>query len=174
MEQYIETVISQSFSNLFLGREFLTWLWYITEKKNGSLEMHTGETVEIWIDNKIILESGSDARINHTGGYPSRSKEAHTALQTGKLPKEVKIGIKTEFKEWIFSIASDDFAIKSLKLPTALKDTEEKLVERFYLLEEFQKVFETVYHTFYKSRTKDSWEDLKHAMQVWIAQKQTT
>ena len=98
MAAHIETLAKLPESKTFLGSEFLTWLWYLSESSEIPLtlelpSMSESVSVHIWIDDKVILESPlSQVHTNALkGGTPSQSPEARIALQTGKSVKQAKV-----------------------------------------------------------------------------------
>ena len=76
----------------FLGREFLTWLWYRSELSEG-LFQRDGETFEVWFDAKLVLESLGDIKEQSAikSENPTETEEARASLQTGKQVREAQL-----------------------------------------------------------------------------------
>ncbi len=168
-----EELISLSIAKPFLAREFLTWLWHLIEKNHGAIQLSNNQTIEMWIDDKLTLESTyTESKTNQlSGGNPAGSIEASAALRSGKLLKEAKLGIRTNDREWVFSLRSDDFIIKGLKLPSVITSEEERTVERLRLLKEFQNIVDNIYQQFFQIRTSDAWTKIQKDLGDWIQTK---
>jgi len=168
-----EELVSLSIAKPFLAREFLTWLWHLIEKNHGAIQLSNNQTIEMWIDDKLTLESTySESKTNQlSGGNPAGSIEASAALKSGKLLKEAKLGIRTNDREWVFSLRSDDFITKGLKLPSVITSEEERTIERLRLLNEFQNIVDDIYQQFFQIRTSDTWSKIQKELGGWIQTK---
>ena len=126
---YLDRLLTVCKSKTFLGREFLTWLWFQAEANETPFEITapSGEktSFDLWIDDRVILESsGSKAHV-HTlkGGDPSQSLEAAAALKSGKTVSEVKIGISVEgYGEFTCVLNYQDLSPRSIQLPDVIEE----------------------------------------------------
>ncbi|MCK7467389.1 MAG: hypothetical protein MZU91_04085 [Desulfosudis oleivorans] len=143
-----------------IGREFLTWLWFKSEERNGRIKMSDTEEVELHFLKRIALEAGegeySQGVVCH--GIHAELKEGKEALRQGKKVKEAGIKLIHNQNEWEFTFKSDSFHFQSLKLPqTDWQETREdpsgSLLERIYLIENAVKTIDSLYESFYKSAT---------------------
>ena len=99
--EYLTTLVA---AKRFLGRDFLTWLWYQAETRKSpvSIDSQTLEEklkVDFWVDDRAILEAteGSDVHEHVLKGYKqSQSAEATAALMSGKTVKELKLGLNVK------------------------------------------------------------------------------
>src|SRR5262249_10437759 len=102
--EQVEHLTNLSKAKGFLGREFLTWLWYMAETYEDHLTTSgpSGEEIafDIWVDDRLVLEATGGSASSHEnvmkGGDPSQSYEAAAALGTGKTVKELKLGINAK------------------------------------------------------------------------------
>jgi hypothetical protein len=173
----------------FLGREFLTWLWFTSETgvqpiALSGIRPKDKLQCEIWIEDRIKLQSMSAVHHENSlkGGDPSQSPEAAVALSEGKLPKELKIGIHIEnYGDFITTINAKDLDPRSLHLPK-LEDTEngpsteDGLVNlRLQQLDAFFRAFDGLFLRFLQERTDPSWEQNGHReMKLWIKTRKGT
>lgn len=127
LEAHLAKLRTMSQAKSFLGREFLTWLWFQSETQLEPLTIASPNSakeylVDIWVDDRVTLEAPTGKSHYHTikGGDPSQSAEAATALMTGKTPKDMKLGMSIhEIGEYIFTLSSEDITPKSIHLPEA-------------------------------------------------------
>ena len=157
----------------FLGREFLLWLWFESERNNSTFQLEKYGEIEIFLDDKIVLEPlyGEGNRHLLSGYDPSTSPEAAVALQRNKIPSEVKLKVVTGVKGWSFSVRGDDLQLRGLKIPDVLsQEDDDRLSERIYLLEEIEDIMTEVFSLFLKTRL-NQWSETTHAIQQWIHDK---
>jgi hypothetical protein len=159
----------------FLGREFLLWLWYTSEKQDGLISLpRSEEEIELFLDDRLVLEHmyGQGSRHMLSGMEPSTAPEAALALQMNKLPSEAKIKIIQESRAWSFTLRGDDLLPRSHKIPevhTAHDD--DRLSERLYLLEEIERILSELFELFVESRVSEGWEHEQHKIEEWIQEK---
>ena len=155
----------------FLGREFLTWLWFLAESDEAiSLELAEGEvSLEVWVDDKVVMESSNTkAHVNTLrGGDPSQSFEANAGLQTGKFVKEMKVGLRIdEDQEYKVLLNSQDLSPRSLVVPNEPQfqegdedDSYDVLAFRLEKTSEFTQLFDSLFRKFLDERIDESWEN---------------
>ncbi|KUG24669.1 hypothetical protein ASZ90_005543 [hydrocarbon metagenome] len=161
------------------GREFLTWLWFKSEERNGRIKVSDKEEVELHLLKKIVLEAGegeySQGVVCH--GIHAEHKEGKEAIRQGKKVKEAGIKLIHDKNEWEFILKADSFHFQSLKLPVtdweeSQEDQSGKLLERIYLIEEAAKKIDRLYNSFLQIRYSAQWEkDEKKHMTKWLEHK---
>ena len=70
----------------FLGKEFLTWLWYRSESAGGVFPLADEKSVTLWFDDRIVLELAFEnvKEVNTIRGEnPTGTEEAKAALRMG-------------------------------------------------------------------------------------------
>jgi hypothetical protein len=155
----------------FLGPEFLTWLWYQSEKHGGVLTIAEQDAITLWLDDRLELESSdpSDQRNMLAGGAPSTSPEARAALKEHRKASNAKIRIAKGEREWAFQLDAKTLDIKSVKIPALLTSEEDdKFFERVHLIEELKEVVEALYKRFIKIRTCEEWTEERNDMARWV------
>ncbi|MDR0881839.1 MAG: hypothetical protein LBP55_04785 [Candidatus Adiutrix sp.] len=155
---------------LFLGQEFLSWLW-ITSEINGNLLNLKGKdcppAVELWFESRLTLEAGEgNDRKSVTCQAPGAEwAEAHTALKRGKKMVKGRLKIRNEEKEWGLTLAADTLTPQSVKLPRTFAAGEEeddteagRFLERAALLKELLAIVESLFRQFLEVRLSPEWE----------------
>jgi recombination associated protein RdgC len=149
-----------------IGREFLTWLWFKSEERNGRIALINKEEVELHFLKRIALEAGegeySQGVVCH--GIHAELKEGKEAIRQGKKVKEAGIKLIHDKNEWEFTFKSDCFHFQSLKMPAPdWQDTQEdpsgSLLERIYLIENAVKTIDSLYESFLQIRYSPQWEE---------------
>ncbi len=170
----------------FLGREFLTWLWWLSEspEKSFTIKPSSGGTTyegELWIEDRIKLQSLVSKNHENAirGGDPSRSAEAAAALSDGKLAKELKVGIHIKgYGDFITSLTASDLDPRSLQLPS-IDDIEDVSLEveniaaiRMEQVTVFYQVLDGLFLMFLSERTDPSWDKSGLAkLKKWIKER---
>jgi hypothetical protein len=148
-----------------IGREFMTWLWFKSEERNGRISLSAGDEVELNFLKRIVLEAGvgeySQGVVCH--GIHAELKEGKEAIRQGKKVKEAGIKLIVDQNEWEFTLKADNFHFQSLKLPVAeWQETDEdpsgKLLERIYLIENAATTIDRLYNYFLGVRYSQQWE----------------
>jgi hypothetical protein len=156
----------------FLGREFLVWLWYESEVKEGVLPLPSGEACELWLEEQLTLVVGGleKAESKLKGSTPSYTSEAKEALRRGKLPTKAKIRVDRGPQSWSFVFEADTLGIAGVKIPALLtEENDERFYERMQLVEELEGILGGLYEQFLKVRTSDAWtREVAPAMRAWV------
>jgi hypothetical protein len=160
-----ETAVSKQEAAL-LGREFMTWLWFKSEERNGKITLPKGEEVDLCLLKRIVLESGdgeySQGVVCH--GMHAELKEGKEAIRQGKKVKEAGIKLTADQNEWEFSFKADNFHFQSLKLPASKfgesqEDPSGKLLERIYLIEKAAMTMDMLFDFFLTLRFSAQWQN---------------
>ena len=161
-----------------IGREFLTWLWYKSEERNGRIAIADGEEVELNFLKRVVLEAGegeySQGVVCH--GIHAELKEGKEAIRQGKKVKEAGIKLIYNQNEWEFTFKADSFHFQSLKLPVmdwqeTPEDPSGHLLERIYLIENVVKTMNNLYESFLHIRFSPQWEEKElGSLAGWLKQ----
>jgi len=155
----------------YLGREFLTWLWFRSEHNEGIFQV--GEApVEVWFDAKLTLASTGTLKEESVikSETPTDTEEARVSLRSGKQVEEAKLRLTTGQKFWSLTIKARDLSLHGLKLPALLSATDEDVIyERLALLEECQDLVDGLFGLFVDQRLDDdAWSAEVSAMRRWV------
>jgi hypothetical protein len=161
---------------IFLGREFLTWLWITSEIQGNLLKLKPQGEVELWFENRLTLESGEGAGRKTVICRDPESKwaEALTALREGKQITRGRLKLITEDKEWGLTLNADTLTPQAVKFPKGLVEAEDQaadlFLERTALLKELVGLIEALCRRFLELRLSEAWaaEELPR-LNKWIS-----
>ena len=129
----------------FIGREFLTWLWFVTEKGGPTIQIDGVGAVVVTFTKRLQLSSLGAMREDSTvvSEAPSLADEARTALKTGKKVAKASLMLDLDERHFELTVDATTFAFTGVKLPTVLKDDEAiRLADRLAALDEMEDVAE--------------------------------
>lgn len=166
----------------FLGREFLTWLWFRSDTSGGVVRILNGEDVAVSFERFIMLESGEgDAGETVTcRGLQASLSEGMSALEAGKKVSKAHLRLGKGEYEWKLTITGRTFDIASLRVPKTVQagyDDEElswegKVLERAFMVSTSLEVLDKLFSTFISIRlSHNKWQEEKTALGQWVAAK---
>jgi len=159
-----------------IGREFLTWLWFKSEERNGRIAFSKTEEVELHLLKRVALEAGEGEYSQGVvcSGLHAELKEGKEAIRQGKKVKEAGIKLHRDQNEWEFNFKADTFYFQSLKMPVVdwqetPEDPQGSLLERIYLIENAARTIDQIYETFLTIRFSPKWADSeKSLLNQWL------
>lgn len=166
----------------FLGSEFLTWLWYMTEKNTGFFEIKDLGPAEVWFYDSVKLEKGKEGGYRESivcKGATSDLKEARLGLRNGKRLKETRIKIIVDDDEWFLTVDSRFLDFRQFKTPKIEindiagdeKDEDASFYEKVYLFEKAVTVIDSIFTVFIQERMSSDWhQTVAPAIRQWIRQ----
>ena len=155
----------------FLGRDFLVWLWFLTEQEESKFIVPDLGEFELGIDGPLTLVAENFGAFESVlrKGLPTKSPEAHMALQAGKKLKSAQIMLGRADEFWTFTFDADNFIFKTLALPDGeALERVSKFEERMENLYTFQKAFFHLYKVFLTSMFGDDSEENLAIVQSWV------
>lgn len=158
------------------GRDFLTWLWYVMEARNGTLNLPDIGDVQIMIDGPLtFVHEGNGAHETVLkNGNPVGSAEAKTCLLSGKKLRQAKLMVAQGDLSWQATVDADEFTFRSLSLPKSetLMDAVSQFQERMELIERFSEIFLCMFDCFIEVRKRPSeWSQQREKIHSWIQQR---
>lgn len=154
----------------FLGREFLTWLWFALETRNHIVDVPGYDAFKLYVDDKLVLSSASGAVREHAlkGGTPATAAEAKAALRAGKLVTECKFILRLGEKQWTWSMKADDLTIRGLRLPAVTEqEAESYMRSRIANTETLNEVITHLYKTFLQTRLSKGFRRADSELTKW-------
>ena len=175
MDPYIGQV-----KDVVLGQDFLTWLWYASEYRNGLFETKDGRQFTLRLEQRVSVQGGEGESLETAtvSGAMSSLKEARIGLGTGKKVTRALVVLEDDPEEWRVTLKAEDFSFSSLKTPAieAGKDEDDdpdaKFLEKIYLIERCLDCIDSVYAEFLNLRFSREWPEEISRFRSWLAREQ--
>ncbi len=155
----------------FLGREFLTWLWYRSDLQEGLFALGDAAPIELFLTDRIALAAAGQGaeKVSVKAEDPGLTPEARVALRQGKKVEKACIRIVRGQREWVANVAGDSLAVAGAKIPVLLtREEDEKLRERLALIDELDGMLSGLFRLFLDVRVGPGWQAERAAMQAWL------
>jgi hypothetical protein len=164
----------------FLGREFLTWLWFKSDRTGGRIEIPGKKVVEVAFLDRMTLDL-SDVERPQTvmlKGEQSELREGLAALKEGKKIEEARVSIQASDNEYTLVLKGTWLNFASFRPPPVLPADEVDgevadegaFLEKAFLIDEGMETVDMLFEYFLKLRISDAWEtDELPAIRQWIA-----
>lgn len=164
----------------FLGQEFLTWLWWKSEERGGSVALGDDGDITVVFEKHMLLESGegdSSEKIICTG-LQAELQEARTGLQMGKKLEQARIVIGHNNYEYSLTLAGSLMEFRNVRLPKTEAADGEKgdnpeeiegmILERIYLIEELTRLVTELFRIFLEIRVAEQWREELQKIRHWV------
>ena len=155
----------------FLGKEFLTWLWYQTDADEEPLKVHQSDEVTVMIDRMIKLKcdfgiSGVDVI---TADGPANLPEAKAALSVGKQPTKMGLILGCSLGEFRLTLDGTRMTLSGLIVSEdeTEQDVRARIEQRFELLADAANLLDALFELFLLLRTNRDWNAELHKMSEW-------
>ncbi len=163
-------------TDIVLGQEFLTWLWYQSDTAPGAFCDRDGAPFSVSMEQRIVVEGGEgDAReVASVSGSLSPLREARFGLGTGKKVSRALLHLEKDELAFQLVLRAKDFCLNSMKTPKIDKTTYEDedpdalLLEKFYLMEVCISLLDDLYARFLKLRLSPAWLQEVDDMRQWM------
>lgn len=169
----------------FLGQEFLTWLWFKSEERGGTIFLpEAGEDIQLIFEKHMLLEYGEGEASEKLicRGLMTELAEARTGLAKGKKLEQANLRlIKGEY-EWNFSFKATLMEFRNVKPPKTMATAEEgndpeavegRLLEHIGLHEILIRTMDQLFRIFLNLRISEGWEQELGRVRAWIAKGNT-
>jgi len=165
----------------FLGQEFLTWLWWKSEERGGSVELPGEGDITVVFEKHMLLESGEGESMEKIvcTGLQAELQEARTGLRMGKKLEQARIIIGHRDYEYSFTLAAALMEFRNVRLPKTEttendksdnpEEVEGMTLERIYLFEELIKLVNGLFRMFLNVRLSAGWRDELQTIRGWVA-----
>ncbi len=164
----------------FIGQEFLTWLWWKSEERGGTINLAGQGDITVVFEKHMLLEYG-EAEYNERlvcSGLQTELKEARTGLRTGKKLEQARLQIVKDEKEYNLTLGATFFDYRNVKLPktestetganSSDAEMEGAVLERIYLFEELVKIVNDLFRMFLDVRTSPGWLEELARVRTWV------
>lgn len=164
----------------FVGQEFLTWLWFKSDERGGSVEIPGKGDVIVVFEKHMLLEYGEGESNEKCicSGLQTELQEARTGLKMGKKLEQARIQLVQGDYEYNFTLAAALMEFRNVKLPkTAGTEQEDNdhpeaiegmILERTFLFEELVRTVNDLFRLFLQVRTGENWRDELVKIRSWI------
>lgn len=142
------------------GRDFLTWMWYFSERKNPKFNVPQFGDFELMIEGPFTLSldgevEGAGETVVRKCSAPA-SAEARTSLLKGKKLRKAKISLSRDGDAWSFIFDADTFTFGSFNLPEGEEmELNSSFAERITNLHIFVSAFEECFKLFVTETKED-------------------
>ncbi|MCK9240498.1 hypothetical protein [Desulfocurvus sp.] len=165
-------------TDVVLGQEFLTWLWYRSESQAGRFKTDAGEPFALFMEQRVSVTGGEgDAKeTTSVSGLLSELREAKTGLAMGKKVSKALVRIEADAEQWSATLKAEDMSLSSFKTPKVDTGREEgedpdaAFLEKMYLLERGLAFLDSVFLEFLALRFSPGWKEEAAAAGRWMAQ----
>jgi recombination associated protein RdgC len=163
----------------FLGREFLTWLWFKSDQSGGRVEIPGKKVLEVFFLDRMTLDLSDTESLQMVTlkGGQSELREGLAALKEGKKIEEARISIRATENDFTMVLKGTWFSFGSFRTPPILpvdgSDVDDggegSFLEKAYLLEEGLENIDALFEYFVKLRISEEWENIElPALRKWI------
>jgi hypothetical protein len=169
-------------TDLLLGREFLTWLWFRSETANGLFRMSpesgkAGEPYHVGMEQRVVVRGGEGDNLETASVSGSRSplREARLGLQTGKQVVRALARMEKDGMEWQVALKAEDFSIGSLRTPAVAgtdgdDDPDARFLEKMYLVEIGLNMLDDMFRQFLHLRLDPArWAEEAESAARWMS-----
>ena len=164
----------------FLGQEFLTWLWWKSEERGGTIALPSIGDVTVVFEKHMLLEFGEGESSEKIicSGLQAELQEARTGLQMGKKLEQARIVIGHKNYEYSFTLAAALMEFRNVRLPKTEatesdrgenpEEVEGMILERIFLFEELIRLVNIIFLSFLQVRLGEDWRDELIKVRAWI------
>lgn len=164
----------------FLGQEFLSWLWYKSEERGGTVFLPGTEDIQLVFEKYMILESGEGESLERLicKGLQTELQEARTGLLMGKKLEQARVYLARGDYEWRLTLGATLFEYRNVVLPRTVTASEEsddpvaveaKTLERIGMSEELLRIIDLLFRHFLELRTGQGWAEELAGLKRWIS-----
>lgn len=162
----------------FLGNEFLTWIWFLIENDETTIQQCGEETLGLTVGNRMILINrwANGMETITIKGDAVGLEEGLLALSKGALVTDINLILKSGSLQWQFSIKGESLNFSGLKLPETAaaeqqEDMEGLVLDKLYLYEKPFQFIDALYRKFVSLRVSKAWTETKADMMKWVQNK---
>ncbi len=164
-------------TDLVLGQEFLTWLWFRSDTAPVFAAPDKGPDFTVSMEQRIVVQGGEGDALEtaSVSGVMSELREARLGLTTGKKVSRALVRFTRDPESWQVTLKAQDFSLGSLKTPSTEKgdspddDPDALFFEKIQLTEVCLEFFDTLYAEFLRLRLSPKWEEAAREIGKWAA-----
>jgi hypothetical protein len=160
-------------SDLILGQEFLTWLWF-RSATGGIFQDASGRPFTVSLEQRIVVQGGDGDHVEtaSVSGIDSELREARLGLTTGKKVTRALIRLERAPDQWQLTVKAADFSCGGLKTPKIEPDGETDpdalFLEKISLVEGCLELMDILYLRFLDIRLDNGWPEEVKRLRQWM------
>lgn len=163
-------------TDVVLGQEFLTWLWFRSEVTHGMFTSKDDRPYTLYVEQRVSVQGGEGETLETAtvSGSTSELREARLGLSMGKKVNRALIRIEQDAEAWQLTLKAEDFSLGSLKTPKVEKadaeedDVDGPFLEKIYLIESCLALLDDAYRSFLETRLSSEWNETVQRMRQWL------
>lgn len=164
----------------FLGQEFLTWLWFKSDERGGTVFVPETGDIQLVFEKHMLLEYGEGEAFEKIvcQGLQAELKEARTGLRMGKKLEQARIHLVMGNYDWHMTIKASLMEFRNIKPPKTMASSEEsdaleavegRLLDRIALLQTATRTIDMLFRMFLEIRlSQTNWQAEKQKITHWI------
>ena len=161
---------------LALGQEFLTWIWFRSERNNGQWQTTDNAPFGLQFEGRVMVQSGEGEYLESAvcSGPGADLPEAKNGLLRGKKVHQAKLRMEEDGHGWQVTLKAEDFSTAGFKTPKVEfrleegQDPDGPFLEKMYLLERALSFFDQLFLRFLKLRFSPEWNRELDAIRKWV------
>lgn len=163
-------------TDLILGQEFLTWLWF-RSATGGIFNDASGRPFTVSMEQRIVVQGGDGDHVEtaSVSGVLSELREARLGLTMGKKVTRALLRLERDPEEWQVTLKAADFSLGSLKTPKIESgsrddvDPDALFLEKMYLVESCLELLDSMYSAFLAVRLDGAaWKEEVGSLRQWM------
>ncbi len=166
-------------TDVVLGQEFLTWLWYQSDTNPHSFLDKGNMPFSVSMEQRIVVQGGEGDSLDtaSVSGSLSPLREARFGLATGKKVTRALIRFEKDELAWQVILKAEDFSCNSLRTPKIEKESDDDdpdgfLLEKIYLMELCVGLLDSIYVQFIKLRLSSEWTSEVQKIYQWMTKRE--
>ncbi len=165
-------------TDVVLGQEFLTWLWYQSDTSPHDFSDKNGMPFAVTMEQRIVVQGGEGDSLEtaSVSGSLSPLREARFGLATGKKVTRALVRFEKDELSWQVGLKAEDFSCNGLRSPKIEKESDDDdpdafLLEKIYLMEVCLDLLDGLYKHFILLRLSPQWKNEVQSIHTWMTQR---
>jgi hypothetical protein len=159
----------------YLGREFLSWIWFNVETHEGVIRLPDGSDAMMSVVNQANLKCDFNltGAVSVRGDAPARMNESKAALASGKQPSRLGLLLASRAGEWALTLDGPTLGVFGLQIPAgddADADKTQILEARCESVSDLCGTLDLIFQKFVRLRLSKEWQEVHTRIAMWIAQ----
>jgi hypothetical protein len=160
-----------------IGQDFLTWLWYVSEVRQGEMQTSQGEVFTLVMEQRISVQGGEGESRDtaQSSGPRSELREAMLGLKSGKKVNLARMKLEVDSETWQLQLKAEDFSVSGLKTPKVEtsdqgqdEDPDAAFLEKMHLMERAFELVDDLFAQFLRLRFSEQWPEELRRVRDWI------